>query len=171
MRFGVCLPTFRYGAEPTQEHIRCVALKAEDLGYDSLWAGDHVLVPSDKKRMAFFTDPLVTLSYLAGVTDRVLLGTSVVVAPLRNPLVLAKQGATIFQTICQVCHGLDGKGKQEMGSANLTDNTWLHGGSEESIRETIRGGRNNQMPAHKDRLGEEKVHMLALYVYSLSRSE
>jgi cytochrome c oxidase cbb3-type subunit 3 len=84
---------------------------------------------------------------------------------------LAKQGATIFQTICQACHGLDGKGKQEVGSANLTDNTWLHGGSVEAIRETIRNGRINQMPAHKDPLGEEKVHLLALYVYSLSHSE
>jgi cytochrome c oxidase cbb3-type subunit 3 len=84
---------------------------------------------------------------------------------------LASKGQTIFRTICHACHGLDGKGKREMGSANLTDNTWLHGGSEETIRETIRNGRTNQMPAHKDLLGEEKIHLLALYVYSLSRSE
>jgi cytochrome c oxidase cbb3-type subunit 3 len=84
---------------------------------------------------------------------------------------LAKKGETIFKTICHACHGMDGKGKKEMGSANLTDNTWLHGGSEETIRETIRNGRTNQMPAHKDLLGEEKIHLLALYVYSLSRSE
>lgn len=84
---------------------------------------------------------------------------------------LAKQGATIFQTICQACHGPDGKGKQEVGSANLTDNTWLHGGSVESIQETIRGGRINQMPAHRDLLGEQKVHLLALYVYSLSNAK
>jgi cytochrome c oxidase cbb3-type subunit 3 len=84
---------------------------------------------------------------------------------------LAKKGETIFKTICHACHGMDGKGKKEMGSANLTDDTWLHGGSEETIRETIRNGRTNQMPAHKDLLGEQKVHLLALYVYSLSRSE
>jgi cytochrome c oxidase cbb3-type subunit 3 len=83
---------------------------------------------------------------------------------------LAKKGEKIFQTICFACHGLDGKGKPEVGSANLTDDIWLHGGSEETIRETIRGGRINQMPAHGDRLGEEKVHLLALYVYGLSRS-
>ncbi len=82
---------------------------------------------------------------------------------------LAKKGEKIFQTICFACHGLDGKGKPEMGSANLTDDIWLHGGSEETIRETIRGGRINQMPAHRDRLGEEKVHLLALYIYGLSR--
>jgi cytochrome c oxidase cbb3-type subunit 3 len=84
---------------------------------------------------------------------------------------LAKKGETTFKTICFACHGLDGKGKPEVGSANLTDDTWLHGGSEETIRETIRKGRINQMPSHKDLLGEERVHLLALYVYSLSRSE
>jgi cytochrome c oxidase cbb3-type subunit 3 len=82
---------------------------------------------------------------------------------------LAEKGQLIFQTICHACHGPDGKGKKEMGSANLTDDTWLHGGSEETIRETIRNGRTNQMPAHADLLGPEQVHLLALYVYGLSR--
>ena len=95
MKYGVCLPTFRYGAEPTVEHIRQVATRAEQLGYDSVWAGDHVLVPADQKRMRFFADPLVTLSCIAGFTEKLQLGTSVVVAPLRNPLVLAKQAATL----------------------------------------------------------------------------
>ena len=58
-----------------------------------------------------------------------------------------------------------------MGAPNLTDNIWLHGGSEEAIKETIRNGRINRMPAHEDRLGKERVHLLALYVYSLSHSE
>jgi cytochrome c oxidase cbb3-type subunit 3 len=84
---------------------------------------------------------------------------------------LAKKGETIFMTICFACHGPDGKGMKQMGSANLTDNIWLHGGTEETIKETIRNGRTNQMPAHKELLGEEKIHLLALYVYSLSRSE
>jgi len=82
---------------------------------------------------------------------------------------LAKKGEKIFQTICFACHGLDGRGRREIGSANLTDDIWLHGGSEESIRETIRNGRINQMPAHRERLGDEKVHLLALYIYGLSR--
>jgi len=83
----------------------------------------------------------------------------------------AQAGEKIFKTICFACHGLDGKGKQAIGSANLTDNIWLHGGTEEAIQETIRHGRVSQMPAHKELLGEEKVHLLALYVYSLSHSE
>ena len=52
-------------------------------------------------------------------------------------------------------------------SPNLTDAVWLYGSSEESIAEGIRNGRNNMMPAQKDRLGEAKVHLLAAYVYSL----
>jgi cytochrome c oxidase cbb3-type subunit 3 len=84
---------------------------------------------------------------------------------------LAKLGEPKFQTICFVCHGPDGKGKREVGSANLTDDTWLHGGSEETIRETIRHGRTNIMPAHKELLGEERIHLLALYVYNLFREE
>jgi probable F420-dependent oxidoreductase len=95
MKFGVCLPTFRYGAEPTTDHIFAVARSAEEHGFDSVWVGDHVLVPADQTRMRFFADPLLTLGVVAGMTSRVQLGTSVVVAPLRNPLVLAKQSATL----------------------------------------------------------------------------
>lgn len=95
MKFGVCLPTFRYGAEPTVDHLERVIEAAEGSGFDSVWAGDHVLVPSDAKRMRFFADPLVTLAFVAGRSRKLQLGTSVVIAPLRNPLVLAKQAATL----------------------------------------------------------------------------
>lgn len=95
MKFGVCLPTFRYGAEPTVDHIVKIALAAEELGYDSVWVGDHVLVPADQKRMRFFSDPLITLGVIAGMTKKLELGTSVVIAPLRNPIVLAKQVSTL----------------------------------------------------------------------------
>ncbi len=95
MKFGVCLPTFRYGAEPTTEHIFSIVRAAEQAGYDSVWAGDHVLVPADQTRMRFFADPLVTLSVVAGMSHTLELGTSVVIAPLRNPFVLAKEAATL----------------------------------------------------------------------------
>lgn len=95
MKFGVCLPTFRYGAEPTVDHILAVAHAAEELGYDSVWGGDHILVPADMKRMRFFSEPLVTLGVVAGECKRLELGTSVIIAPLREPLVLAKQVATL----------------------------------------------------------------------------
>jgi cytochrome c oxidase cbb3-type subunit 3 len=58
--------------------------------------------------------------------------------------------------VCFACHGQDGKGMQALGAPNLTDKVWLYGSSEAKIVETIVGGRNNQMPAWKDFLGEAK---------------
>jgi len=69
---------------------------------------------------------------------------------------------------CAACHGADAKGNQAMGAPNLTDKTWLYGGSAETIMETIRKGRDNTMPAWSDFLGQGKVHVLAAYVWSLS---
>jgi cytochrome c oxidase cbb3-type subunit 3 len=70
--------------------------------------------------------------------------------------------------VCAACHGADGKGNQALGAPNLTDKIWLYGASEEAIIESIMMGRKGYMPAHKDFLGEAKVHVLAAYVYSLS---
>jgi cytochrome c oxidase cbb3-type subunit 3 len=83
----------------------------------------------------------------------------------------AERGKEKFQTYCVACHGADGKGNQMLGAPNLTDNIWLYGGSEKSVTETLVKGRNGQMPAHKEFLGEDKVHLLAAYVYSLSTGE
>ena len=55
-----------------------------------------------------------------------------------------------------------------MGAPNLTDKTWLYGGSADTIMETIRKGRSNTMPPFNDFLGESKAHVLAAYVWSLS---
>ncbi|MGB7542872.1 MAG: cytochrome-c oxidase, cbb3-type subunit III [Burkholderiales bacterium] len=81
----------------------------------------------------------------------------------------AARGKQTFTTICAACHGADGKGNQQLGAPNLTDNIWLHGSSEAIIVETITKGRNSVMPAHRDFLGGAKVHILAAYVYSLSQ--
>ena len=70
--------------------------------------------------------------------------------------------------VCAACHGPEGKGNPQIGAPNLTDKIWLHGGSEKKVIETITAGRMGQMPAHKDLLGEAKVHLLAAYVYGLS---
>ncbi len=79
---------------------------------------------------------------------------------------LAATGKEKF-VACAACHGEDGKGNQMMGAPNLTDNTWLYGGSEATIIETITKGRNGHMPAQLQALGEAKVHILAAYVYGL----
>lgn len=78
-----------------------IAERAEELGYDSLWAGEHVVVPSPRRPPSPMEpdepigDPIVLLAHLAARTERVLLGTGVIVLPQRNPLVLAKQLATL----------------------------------------------------------------------------
>ncbi|MGA7802755.1 MAG: cytochrome-c oxidase, cbb3-type subunit III [Gammaproteobacteria bacterium] len=81
---------------------------------------------------------------------------------------LAEAGKAKFQTYCVACHGADGKGNQQIGAPNLTDNIWLYGGSPGTIKQTIADGRNGRMPAHRNFLGQDKVHLLAAYVYSLS---
>jgi cytochrome c oxidase cbb3-type subunit 3 len=81
---------------------------------------------------------------------------------------MAAKGKDIFTTNCAACHMPDGTGMQALGAPNLTDTTWLYGGSEGVIRQTIKAGRNGKMPAHKELLGEDKIHLLAAYVYSLS---
>jgi cytochrome c oxidase cbb3-type subunit 3 len=71
---------------------------------------------------------------------------------------------------CAACHGADAHGNQMIGAPNLADKTWLYGGSADTIMETIRKGRNNTMPAWGEFLGEQKVHVLAAYVWSLSNN-
>ena len=85
---------------------------------------------------------------------------------LKHDAKLASAGKAKF-AICGACHGADGKGMVATGAPNLTDAIWLYGSSEETIAETIRNGRNNMMPAQKERLGAAKVHLLAAYVYGL----
>ena len=70
--------------------------------------------------------------------------------------------------VCAGCHNAGGIGNQAIGAPNLSDQVWLYGGSAETIMETIRKGRNNTMPAFGEFLGEDKVHLLAAYVWSLS---
>ncbi|MDC7708840.1 cytochrome-c oxidase, cbb3-type subunit III [Vogesella indigofera] len=80
----------------------------------------------------------------------------------------ASRGKETFTAVCAACHGADGKGNQALGAPNLTDNVWLYGGTEKTIIETVTNGRNNQMPAWKDFLGDGKVHLLTSYVWGLS---
>ncbi len=83
----------------------------------------------------------------------------------------AAAGKTKF-ALCAACHGADGKGSLAhnlpFGAPNLTDNIWLYGGSAGSVKETLEKGRNGVMPAFKDTLGEDKIHVITAYVYSLS---
>jgi cytochrome c oxidase cbb3-type subunit 3 len=81
---------------------------------------------------------------------------------------LAAAGAEKFAMFCAACHGADGRGNQALGAPNLTDNIWLYAGNIETIRDTVAKGRNNQMPAHADKLGATRVKLLTAYVLNLS---
>ena len=83
---------------------------------------------------------------------------------------LASKGKARW-AVCSACHGADGTGNLALGAPNLTDNIWLYGGSEKAVNETLTYGRAGVMPAFKERLGEDKVHVVAAYVYSLSQTE
>lgn len=84
---------------------------------------------------------------------------------------LATEGKAKYDANCAACHGPDGQGNTALGAPNLTDNIWLYGGSPELIKHSIRNGRNGKMPSHKALLGEDKVHLLTAYVYSLGRKD
>ena len=90
MRFGIWIPNCRDLATP--EIIRRTAVRAEQLGYDSIWVSDHVVVPNVyvQRFGAAMYDPLITLAVAAGATSRVQLGTTVLIVPYRNAVVTAK---------------------------------------------------------------------------------
>ena len=70
--------------------------------------------------------------------------------------------------VCAACHGPEGKGNQVIGSANLTDNIWLHGSGEKAIIAMIQNGKNSMMPAWNQKFSPEQIHVLTAYVWSLS---
>ena len=77
-------------------------------------------------------------------------------------------GQQKYVQFCSACHGATGVGMAALGAPNLTDDTWLHGGSAEIIRDVIMNGRQNQMPAQRDLLSEDRIRVLAAYVLSLN---
>ena len=90
MQLGVWIPNCRHLATP--DIIRDTTVRAEQLGYDSVWVSDHVVVPNANvdRIGAGIYDPLITLAVAAGATSRVRLGTTVLIVPYRNPVVTAK---------------------------------------------------------------------------------
>ncbi|MGF1543995.1 MAG: cytochrome-c oxidase, cbb3-type subunit III [Parvularculaceae bacterium] len=81
------------------------------------------------------------------------------------------RGQTLFTEQCASCHGENGAGIQELGAPNLTDAIWLYGGDRTDISATLRYGRNGVMPYWTDRLSDEQITALAVYVHSLGGGE
>jgi probable F420-dependent oxidoreductase len=95
MQLGIHLPHIGRKAGP--DSIRRTAVHAEELGYDDVWVSEHIIVPQNASYppSVNFWDPVLSLTWAAAVTSRVRLGTSVLVLPLRHPLPLAKELATL----------------------------------------------------------------------------
>ncbi len=95
MTAGIHLP--QAGPAASGEAMRRAAILAEQLGYADVWVSDHLAVPTGAEYppSAYVFEPLVALSWVASCTTRVGLGTTVLVLPMRNPLVVAKMVASI----------------------------------------------------------------------------
>ncbi|MGW2312350.1 LLM class flavin-dependent oxidoreductase [Actinomadura luteofluorescens] len=95
MRLGVNVPNFGPGTDPGV--LRQWARTVEGLGFDLLMVSDHVAITADVAAQypAPFYEPFTTLSWLAGVTERVRLGTTVLVVPYRHPLLIARMAANL----------------------------------------------------------------------------
>jgi probable F420-dependent oxidoreductase len=94
MQLGIHLP--QAGSQATPALIRAHAIRAEALGLSDVWVSEHIIVPRKSfPRSPLFYDPVLTLTWVAAVTERVRLGTSVLVLPMRHPLPLAKELATL----------------------------------------------------------------------------
>src|SRR6476661_3188363 len=95
-RFGVFLPSYIWeGDGPDRARgIKAFAREVEELGFDSLFITDHLLAAKRFYSVSFL-EPLSTLAVAAGVTERVRLGTSILIMPLRNPVILAKELTTL----------------------------------------------------------------------------
>lgn len=109
MKLGIHLGN--NGASATAESLPLLAARAEELGFDSVWTSDHVVIPSsiageqpagrpgvyDPADLQNYWEAFSVLAYVAGMTKRVQLGVTVVVVPQREPLLFAKQWATLDQ--------------------------------------------------------------------------
>ena len=104
LRFGVGLPTCREGVAYPVGYVRPsdfvrIAQSAEELGFDSLWANDHLTTPhilqQTLEQPPGFFEPLITFGSVAAVTRTIRLVLSVIVLPEREPVLLAKQVATL----------------------------------------------------------------------------
>src|SRR5258705_9778684 len=95
---GIELPQVFFDGPTDMEHIRKFATRAETLGFDSLWLQERII--------GDFTmlEPVTLLSYVAAITTKIRLGTSVILLPLRNPLQLAKAYSTLDDMICGRSH-------------------------------------------------------------------
>ncbi|MEM9619702.1 MAG: cytochrome-c oxidase, cbb3-type subunit III [Pseudomonadota bacterium] len=140
--FDAIQQTLHYGIRSTHPQTRYNLMQA--YGRDGLLTGDQI-------------DDLVeyVISLSGGEADSA----------------AVERAAPVFAQQCTICHGADGRGDQAQGAPNLADAIWLYGGDRVSIQETIYQGRGGVMPPWTDRLSDEQIKALAIYVHSLGGGE
>jgi alkanesulfonate monooxygenase SsuD/methylene tetrahydromethanopterin reductase-like flavin-dependent oxidoreductase (luciferase family) len=160
VELGVNVPNFGPGTNPAR--LRDWARIVEGLGYDLLMVSDHVAITPDvaEQYPEPFYEPFTTLSWLAGITDRVRLGTTVLIAPYRHPLLTAKMAANLDALSGgRLVLGIGvGWARQEFAAlgadfaargrrtdevlAELPENipVWIGGSSPAALRRTVRYG-------------------------------
>jgi len=94
LKFGFILPN--YGDKISAKELVEIAQVCEETGFDSVWATDHIVMPREQRDpYGQLLEPLVTLAFVAASTDKLKLGTSSIVLPQRNPILVAKQAAAL----------------------------------------------------------------------------
>lgn len=93
MKIGVSLSN--YGGLPSRSFLKDSAIEIEQNDLDSIWLSDHIIVPKNDEPWTRIFETMTTLGFLASITETVQLGSSIILVPLREPFVLAKQIATL----------------------------------------------------------------------------
>ncbi|MCB1580430.1 MAG: cytochrome-c oxidase, cbb3-type subunit III [Rhodospirillales bacterium] len=119
----------------------------------------------DSQMPAFGADELLERSEIDAVVDYVLTLSG------GKQTSSHAQGMQIFAEQCAACHGEDGRGMRELGAPNLTDKIWLYGGDRETVYETVFNARAGLMPAWNERLDENTIKQLTIYLHELGGGE
>lgn len=114
---------------------------------------------------AFGKDRILSSGEISKVTDYVLSLSSGEESPHHT------KGRDIFQQQCASCHGEDARGLKEFGAPNLADKIWLFGGDRKSVYNSIYYAHAGVMPAWKNRLDENTIKQLAIYLHELGGGE
>ena len=93
MKIGVSLSN--YGLLASREFLKETAIEIENQQLDSIWLSDHIIVPKNNDPWTRVFESITTLGFLSSITEKAQLGSSILLVPLRNPFVLAKQIATL----------------------------------------------------------------------------
>src|SRR6185437_1163488 len=148
MRFGLILPSFSFASDyATVARLRDFATRAEAMGFEGLWCVEHLLTARGLYGTAWLS-PLEVLAFAAGCTSRIKIGTSILIPPIRNPVFLAKEIASL--------HMLSG-GRYELGIGVGWDAREF---AAAGVKLSERGGRTDEILQIFDKLwtGEEVTH-------------